>query len=755
VIIPPPPRLEDLPAGTSLLAGLGRSTVLADLDFETYSEAGYAWDASRRRWVSPPRAAGIKRGIEVVGSARYAEHPSTIVLCLAYDLKDGRGKRQWLPGHPPPLDLFEHIAVGGLIEAWNVSFERHIWERVCVPRMGWPPVPRQQWRCAMAKARAFALPGGLAKAADVLGTQARKNEEGRRLLKRFSVPRNPTKDDDRLRLDPATDDEGPALYAYNTQDIATEAEVSSLLPDLQPEELAWWQTDQEINCRGVQIDTAGVENCLAVVDTALSQYHGELAVLTGGAVSAASEVAALLAWLGTTGVYLTALDDEAVSGALARTDLPAGARRALEIRALTSSASVKKLNAMTMTVCADGRARDLYTYHGARTGRATGGALQPTNLPNHGPEMRRCGICARHCGKHHLSCAWCGGPPGEVVEWNAAAVEDVLYVARSRSLPLVEWFFGPALAAISGCLRGLLIAAPGHDLIASDFSAIEAVVLAELAGEDWRRGVFRTHGKIYEMSASKITGVPFEDIMEHRRRTGQHHPLRKKVGKVAELALGYQGWIGAMQAFGADEFMTPDEMKDAILKWREASPAIVDLWGGQRRKWREERYGLEGAFVDAIQNPGKEFDVRGMKVLRRGDVVYIRLLSGRHLTYHKPRLERSDRRENEMAISYQGWNTNPKNGGVGWIEMRTWGGRLVENVTQATARDIQRHSLVAQERAGYPIVLHIYDENVAEVPEGWGSVEEFERLMATMPDWAAGWPVRAAGGWRGKRYRKD
>ena len=366
---PPPPRLADLPAGTRLVAGMGYATILPDMDFETYSEAGFLWDAERQKWHGPPRASQGKKGLFVVGAARYAEHPTTEVLSLAYDLKDGRGKRHWKPGDAPPHDLFDHIARGGLIEAWNVMFERLIWEHVCVRKMGWPPIPPAQYRCAMAKARAHALPGALAMAAPVVGASARKDPAGKRLLDKFSVPRNPTKGDARLRRDVATDPEGPLLYAYNLGDIVAEAEVSSLTPDLDADELEWWQTDQTINARGVQIDTEAVRACMVIVEAALERYNAELAALTGGTVTAASEVQRLSGWLGALGVRLDSLDEEHVEEALKRTDLPPLARRALEIRALVGSASVKKLFAMNNQVCADGRLRDLFVYHGARTGR--------------------------------------------------------------------------------------------------------------------------------------------------------------------------------------------------------------------------------------------------------------------------------------------------------------------------------------------------------------------------------------------------
>lgn len=759
-VIPSPPRLADLRAGTVLVAGMGTSTVVPDVDFETYSEAGFVWDEESGKWVCLPRAAQRKKGITVVGAARYAEHPTTEVLSLAYDLKDGRGRRHWKPSDPPPDDLFAHILTGGLLEAWNVGFERHIWEKVCVPRMGWPAVARSQWRCAMAKARAHALPGALDNAAAVLGTEARKDKDGTRLLNRFSIPRNPTKGDPRFRIRPEDDPADAArLYSYNIRDIAAEAELSSLTPDLQPEELEWWQVDQEINARGVQVDTESIEACAAIVDAALGRYNGELKELTDGTVAAASEIQRLSGWLGGLGVHVLSLDEEHVEETLKRSDLPPSARRALEIRALIGSASVKKLFAMRNTVCADGRIRDLFAYHGARTGRCTGHGPQPTNLPNHGPAVARCAACGRHHSARS-NCPWCGAiaaPP--TTEWNPSAVEDALAIMRTGSLDCAEMFFGEALPAVSGCLRGLFVAAPGHDLICSDYSAIEAVVLAELAGETWRQEVFRTHGKIYEMSAAKISGVPFEEFLRHKEETGHHHPLRKTLGKVAELASGYGGWIGAWKAFGADSFMSEDEMRSAILAWREASPAIVEFWGGQSRGFgyqrRAEMYGQEGAAVSAVLYPGQEFTSHGFRWLMRGDALYCRLLSGRYLTYHRPRLRPSERRAGEWSLSYEGWNTNPKYGAVGWVRMDTYAGKLTENLVQATARDLQRHALVAQERAGYRIVLHVYDENVAEVPEGWGSVEEFEAIMSETPPWAAGWPVRARGGWRGKRYRKD
>jgi len=755
-MIPKPPPLDSLPTGTQLCAGMGMATVLPDMDFETYSEAGFVWNEATSKWECPEGAS--KKGLPVVGAAAYAEHPSTEVLSLYYDLKDGKGRQFWCPGMPNPEDLFFEVLSGGRLEAWNVAFERWIWNKVCVPRYGWPSLPIESTRCAMAKSRASAYPGALGKAAEVMRLTNQKNADGDRLLKKFSMPRNPTAKDPRTRIRPEEDPEdGAKLYGYNEQDIIAEAEASSRLLDLEGEELEFWLCDQRINTRGVQVDREGILNCIAIIDQAHAKYNAELYQLTGGEVARASEIAKLQNWLHHRGIHMDSLDEEHVETMLASPALSAECRRALEIRSAIGSAAVKKVYAMRNQMTQAARLHDLFSYHAARTGRATGNGPQPTNLPNSGPRVRQCGGCKKHFGIHLIECPWCRLPVVPTkgsIEWSAAAAVDALVVIATRSLGSLEYYFGDAMATISGCLRGLFVAKPGHDLLCSDYSAIEAVGLAWLAGEEWRKEVFRTHGKIYEASASMITGVPLEEFFRHKEETGNHHPLRKSIGKYAELASGYQGWIGAWKAFGADEHLTDEEIKQAILKWRALSPAIVEFWGGQfRRRGVPELYGVEGMFIAAIQNPGRVFECRGMTFEMRGDALYLRLLSGRYLTYHAPRL-RPNLERGGLSISYEGWNTNPKNGAPGWVRMDTWGGRIVENIDQGTCRDILRHAIVNLERGGYPVVLHVYDEIVAEVPEGRGSIEEFERIMATMPAWAADWPVRAAGGWRAKRYSK-
>lgn len=753
-MIPIPPKLEDLPAGTKLLAGMGYATILADFDFETYSEAGYIWNPETGKFHAPPNA--IKKGLPTIGAAAYSEHPSTEVLSLAYDLKDGKGKRLWKPGNPPPFDLFEHIKRGGLLEAWNIAFERWIWVNVCQRKYGWPPIPIKQLRCAKAKSHAFAIPGGLDAAGNIMNIQHKKHKDGKRLLEKFSMPRNPTKNDPRTRITPQDDPrDADLLYQYNLQDIAAEAELSSLMPDLTDTELEFWLCDQLINSRGVQLDQKAIIDCISIVEQAHQKYNTELIALTNGKVQAASEIQKLRNWFMECGVSVPNLDAEAVDELLSIVGLHPIVRRLLEIRKMIGSAAVKKLYSMINQITRSGRVHDLFIYHSARTGRAAGTGPQPQNLPNSGPTVSKCLRCNKHFNMQLYTCPWCGCySTRDHVEWNPQAVEQAFETIATGNLECVEYYWGNAIDIISGCLRGLFISAPGHDLICSDYSAIEAVVLAALSGEEWRMEVFRTHGKIYEMSASKITGIPFAEFEQHKKETGQHHPMRKKVGKVAELASGYQGWIGAWKQFGADEFFSDEEMKKAILAWRDASPKIVEMWGGQIRNWYPEFYGLEGAAVQAVLSPGTKFSYRGISYIVKGDILYCQLLSGRYLTYHKPRTAPSPRKQDTVSLSFEGWNTNPKNGAIGWIRMETYGGKLTENVVQATARDILAHAIVNLEKAGYPVVLHVHDEIVAEVSENFGSVSEFERIMSELPPWASEWPVKANGGWRGKRYAK-
>lgn len=793
--IPPPPvplpPLESLRAGQQVQHPWGVATILPDIDFETYSEAGHIWDQALQKWVAP-RAAS-KRGLGVVGAAVYSEHPSTEALMFAYDLKRGEGRKQWRQGMPPPPDLLEYLAAfdpaaepsytqDGLIEAHNSMFEVRIFLTVLHERCGWPKLDIRQFRCSMAKSRAYALPGALGDVAPIVGVplESQKSKEGKRLITKFTQPRQPTKANrstrNLLQDDPK---DGPKFYDYNIQDIVAESEVSRRVPDLTPDELRYWLVDQACNWRGIGVDRESINACMDILDQAHAKYNAELYVVTGGVLAKASEVAQLTRWLyDRTGRSFDKLDSDVVDEALEQLRAQGGdpqAIRALEIRSLIGSASVKKVYAMGRMATREDRLCDLIIFHGARTGRDAHSDVQPGNLPKAGPPIRWCGdaTCMRPYAKARQCCPWCGAsdafssptppddPKSDPYAWHWRAVDHALEIMRVGSLDLVELFFGEACLLISGCVRGLLCAAPGHDLVSSDYSSIEAVTLAVLAGEQWRIDAFHRREDIYYHGAAGITGTTYAEYMAYHAVNGKH-PDRNKIGKVAELALGFMGWIGAWKQFDKSGNFDDNEIRDLIVKWRAASPALVELAGGQIRgvPWRPERmecYGYEGAFVQAILNPGEIFDVRGVTFQMLQDKLSVKLLSGRRLTYHSPRATATvDRWGNHVyKLSYMGWNTNPKMGPRGWIRIETYAGRLVENITQATARDFLSFACVNLEAAGYRVVLRVHDEIVSEVPEGWGSVEEFEAIMGRLPPWAHGWPVRAAGGWRGKRFRKD
>lgn len=766
----------------------------ARLDFETASQAGYYFDPIRQRWHGPPRASQGKKGLPVIGARVYAEHPSTRVLCAAYNLDDGQGDQFWRPGLPPPEALLAHVRAGKPLEAWNVGFERWIWELVCVPRMGWPPVAMNQWRCAMSTARAHALPGALAKAGEVLGAAVTKDARGGSLLDTFSMPRNPTKGDPRLWIDPlwtmadvqAQPDSGDtprqrekwreglvqqhldtlALGAYNVRDIQAEAAVSSAIPPLSADEFAYWQDDQRINHRGVRIDMDGVHDCIAIIEQAERRYGDEIATLTGGI--AASEIKQLQGWLHAQNVHLDSLDEDSVSAALKW--LPPGPpRRALEIRAAIGSASVKKVFAMRNQTSRAGRLHDLYTFFGARTGRPTSQGAQAANLPKAGPHTYRCDHCGKYHGAHTMWCHWCGTftlrAPGKAREWNPEAAEDALAAISYRSLDYLELLFGDALLAVAGVLRSLFIASEGCEMVSSDFTAIEGVVIAALAGEQWRLDAFAQDRSLYVESASRAFNVPVEEMERHKEETGQHHPLRQ-VGKGMELGLGFGGWINALRQFDVEG--DDDKLKSYVLAWRDASAAIVEFWGGQSggpgasSRWEKRRYGLEGAAISAVENPGTYYPVTRLDgtascvgYVCNNDVLYCRVPSGGLITYHRPRLVESAESWRGLSLSFEGWNTNPKSGPPGWIRMNTYSGKLAENVTQRVARDIQMNAIRRCEAHGsYPVVMHTYDEIVTDTPIGVGSVEELETLMTTPAPWHEGWPIKAAGGWRARRYRK-
>lgn len=768
-----------IPAGRTVKTrGAYSSTVIPSLDFETYSEAGYVVNTQSQKngvkKVVKGIGSGSKGGLAVVGTPVYVEHESAEILSLAYDLKDGLGPRLWIPCAPPPTDLLEHVKAGGMLEAFNFTFEWYVWNMIAVRKLGWPPLQLEQGVCVMSRARRCALPGKLGKAAEVLGVEG-KLDGGVSVMRKLSRPQTTTKSrsDIRIRPDCAPADY-QALYKYNVQDVIAEDAVAARLPDLTPNERAVWLLDQRINARGVQLDLKALNNAIALYREVEKKLTIELVVATDGAVGSVNENTKFVEWLNSVGIKTASIDAESVASLLKSIESGAlsgfkgsSAHTALRIREALASANIKKLFTLKNQVSSDGRLRDQYMYCGAaQTGRFSSGGVQLQNLTSKGPVSAHCPSCGQYSGQGAAplgvedECIACGGEVLEV-EWSArpmsAAKQDLSLKFDDFKLRWPE-----VVATLAGCLRGMFVPKSGCRFICADFSAIEAVVLACIAECEWRIDVFRTHGKIYEMSAAAITGKTLDDYLAYKKQHGHHHPDRKKIGKVAELASGYGGWINAWRNFGAEG--SDEYIKSLILAWRAASPEIEELWGGQFRQvgskpWDAvpQLFGVEGAAINSIRNPGVYYDIGPVSFITHNDVMYCKLPSGRLLYYHSPILtpvEDKLKRGPAVSITFMRWNTNPQMGPLGWVRTETYGGRLVENITQAIAADIQTEAMLRVEAAGYNIVMHTHDEIVVEAAEGFGSLEHVAEHMSIPPVWAAGWPIKADG-WVDYFYQKD
>lgn len=750
-------------AGDQVVAGIGLSTIYPDFDFETYSEGGYRWTKNAKngllKLASLPGLADQNRGLGAVGTRNYVQHPTFELLSLAYNLKDGSPAEWWRPdpsipyyphyceetAHLHPHRLLQFVAAGGVIEAWGAMFEWQVWEFHCVPVLGWPRLHQEQMRDAPSKSRASGYPGKLEIAGNVLDLEEKKDAAGSKLIRKLTVPRNPTKGNPALRWTPFTAAEDfQRFYEYNKQDPITESNASALLPDLTPRELEIWKMDFRVNMRGMQIDMAAVEDCITIVEQAEQRYNSELRTLTGGKVESSSKVKSMLDWMRSRGVTLYELDEETIEEALKRTDYPANVLRVLRIRQILAFGSVKKLYAMRAQTTREGRLCEQYVYYGAHTSLWNGRGVQPANLYK--------GIFDK-----------------------PEQVERALQVIRSRCLELLEYEFHPhdGLEIIASCLRSMIIAAPGHRLISADFTAIQAVATSCMANELWRIEVFRTHGKIYEAQAAKLTGKTLEYYLEYRDREKKHHEDRQ-LGKLAILSADFGAWIGGWKRFGAEKYGDDKFIKDLILKTRNAMPNIVNFWGGQTvNKFRDNEeqllHGLEGAAVSAILEPGKCFSSNPNAKLAvhyqvYEDTLYCRPPSGGYIRYHAPRLQKSMRPYAsawEYVISYEGWNSNQsKKGGKGWVRMDLYSGILIQNVISNMCREIQANALLALDRNGYPIVMHTHDEGAAEVPNGVGSIAGYmAAVRGSLPAWAVcedgqPWPIKVPDAWESTRYGK-
>lgn len=642
--------------------------------------------------------------IKACGAWVYAEHESTDVLCMAYAIDDGP-VFLWTPdGQILPGIIAARLVAGDTIEAHNAFFERAIWANVMVKKYGWQPVPPDQWRCSAAKAAARALPRSLEGAGAALGCAIQKDTTGKALMLKISRPRKATKNDSsRWNTDPL---DMMALYEYCKTDVDAERAIHAAVRDLSPLELRVWQLDQTINERGIYLDKEAAEAALELIARQTDRLTTEAIALTDGAIKTTGQRAKVLEWIreqdaeieGYTKQHLT----EALEGVL-----PDKVRRLLEIRQQLGKTSTKKFQAMVNSVCSDGRIRDTLMYHGATTGRWTGKLVQLQNIPR-----------------------------GTIKDPDLA-----IEIIRARDLEQLEMLYGNVMATISSCIRGMLIAAPGHDFVVADYAAIETRVLFWLAGEARGLQMYRDEQDLYKDMASAIYRKPVDQVTKDER----------EMGKRAVLGCGYS--MGGKKFKMTCKTFANVEIEEqfalyVVQKYREKYPPVPRLW-----------YAQEGAAVEAVRFPGKMVGCGKVTWLYVDGVLYCRLPSGRKLAYNSPEVRITEKPwgGEGYQLSYMGIDSKTKQ----WTRQHSYGGMLVENITQAVARDLMAEAMLRVEEAGYPVVLSVHDEIVVEVrstfgwdtPEGDGRVQQFCRLMSELPAWASGLPVKAEG-WRGQRYRK-
>lgn len=626
------------------------------------------------------------------GVYAYVDSPVFEVLLFAYSF-DGEETEviDLARGELLPAEVESAIFDENIIKtAFNANFER-----ICLSKHFGRWISPKSWHCSAVQAAMLALPRSLEEVGAVLGLEKQKMKEGKDLIRYFCVPCKPTKTNGgRARNLPCHAPEKWELFkTYCKRDVDVEKAIRYKLRNFPiPEsEMEVYRLDQEINDRGILVDKKLVEQAVAG-----DSLHKEIVTkrayeLTG--LENPNSVAQIKGWLSEKGLEIDSLSKQAVSELIQESD--GEVEELLKLRLLMAKTSVKKYEAIERSVCSDGRVHGLLQFYGAnRTGRWAGRLVQVQNLPqNHIVDLE----LARNLVKQ-------------------GRFEDV------------ELLYDSTPKVLSELIRTAFIPKPGYRFLVADFSAIEARVLAWLSGEQWRLDVFSSHGKIYEASASAMFHVPVEEI-------GKGSPLRQK-GKIAELALGYGGSVGALTSMGALNMgLEEEELAPLVSSWRSANPHITQFW-----------WDVDAVAIKAVTEK-KQTRVGKIIFEYKSGILFVTLPSGRKLSYVKPRmaLNKFDRN----GLTYEGITENGK-----WGRIETYGPKLVENIVQGTARDLLAEAMLRLKKQGYDIVMHIHDEAVLEVPEGVSSVEEVCAIMAEQPEWAKGLPLRADG-YECAFYKKD
>ncbi len=649
-----------------------------NIDIETYSEAD----------------------LPKVGVYRYADDPSFDILLFSYAIDGGevtcidltKGK---LPQHLVKALLDPRVTK----KAYNAQFERvclshYLFNEGFTDHFDW--LDPSQWQCTMIHALSLGLPGSLGRCASYLKVMEQKDQAGTQLINYFSKPCKKTKKNGgRTRNLPEHDPEKWADYVkYNIQDVKTEMAIAKRLEALAVPDFEWemWHLDQQINDRGVELDMELAESAVEVMQRRSQMNLRRMQDLTG--LKNPNSVAQLTDWLEAEGYPYDNLRKGNVEKALEEGKLSPKVKEVLDLRLANSNTSTKKYIVMEEAVCQDGRIRGLLQFYGAsRTGRWAGRLLQVQNLPRN--YLKSIGLARQ--------------------------------LVKEKEVEAIELIFDELPEVLKQLLRTGIVAKEGRHFVISDYSAIEARVIAWLAGEEWAIQAFRDHGKIYEATANQMFNLGgIENVTKSYRQRG----------KVATLALGYQGGVGALKAMGALDMGIPEEdLQPLVDSWRKANPNIVNFWYDVDKK-------AKATVVDGLSRKSASGRIRFTK--EKG-FLRIQLPSGRYISYPRPKL--ADGRFGQV-IEFEGQGLR-----VGVEKIETYGGKLVENIVQATARDILAEGIKRIEKKGYPIVFHVHDEVVVEAPLNVHT-EELNHLLATNPEWAEGLPLGAAG-FETEYYMKD
>ncbi|MCK4579396.1 MAG: hypothetical protein KAU50_11445 [Candidatus Marinimicrobia bacterium] len=632
------------------------------------------------------------------GAWIYSAHPSTRIQCIAYAI--GNGPVQLIDFRAPDKGLGNQLC--NLIKdpsvvfvAHNAFFERSIWANIMVKHHGFPPIPIKRWRCTQAKALAYGLPKGLEKSADALEVTNRKNKIGRQIMLRMAKP-----------LKGKTYDEDPEhykiLFEYCKQDVEVERELDNTLPDLSPIEQEIWFYDQLVNTRGLHVDMKSVKKFIKILENKTESLNKELVFLTDGAVTKGTQVQSMLNFLNAGGAGLTELTKYSVATAIKENKLTPKQLQILRLRQQLGKSSLAKYKKLMSAVDEEGILRDCFVYHSASTGRWGGKLVQLQNLPK-----------------------------GTKTDTNMA-ITDI----NAFGYPTIEMMYpGKIMETLSDCIRGLFVPAKGKEMYVVDYGAIEARVVMWLASEE--RG-------LAEFQATDA-GTDEDIYVKMNRRIKNNSALTKK-NDPSGRQLGKQVILGCGFGMGAKKFKATCAGYGIDVSESEAV-RIVDLYRTTYYNVKNFWYDTERAMLEAFNTQDRIISQGRIKwiYVKARDAIYCKLPSGRILTYLRPKM--IENKFGNMGISFMTEVTSQ------WVRRDTYGGLLVENITQATARDVMAYSMPRLETTGFPVLMHTHDEIVSEQPIGAGRLQEMINLMCQIPDWAYGCPI-VAEGFITHRYKK-